>query len=106
MKMTTRTGLYRTGEYREQPPNANRTIIAPAGEPIYLMPEDHHLQPAETLPPCPDCGGIIEWAEYGRVPGSRKCAGCNTDYILQTVNEPDGTPWPWQDGRLTLIDTG
>lgn len=26
-------------------------------------------------PRCPDCGGRIEWAEAGGVPGSRRCAG-------------------------------
>ena len=28
-----------------------------------------------AYPRCPDCGGRIEWAEYGGVPGSRRCAG-------------------------------
>lgn len=103
--MPNRMALYRRGEYREPPPDDHRVIIAPAGEPVYLLSEDQHLQPAEKLPPCPDCGGVIEWAEFGRAPGSRKCAGCNANYIIHAVNEPDGTPWPWQDGRLTLIDT-
>lgn len=27
------------------------------------------------LPPCPDCGGDLVWAEAGYVPGARRCAG-------------------------------
>ena len=31
--------------------------------------------PDGWYPRCPDCGGRIEWAENGGVPGSRRCAG-------------------------------
>ena len=34
-----------------------------------------------SYPACPDCGGRVEWAEAGGVPGSRRCAG---------TPEPDG----------------
>ncbi len=27
------------------------------------------------LPPCPDCGGDLKWAESGNVPGTRRCVG-------------------------------
>lgn len=40
-------------------------IVEALTEPVYL-PE---------YPRCPDCGGRIEWAEAGGVPGSRRCAG-------------------------------
>ena len=31
-------------------------------------------------PPCPDCGGRIEYAEAGGVPGSRECADCGSRF--------------------------
>ena len=40
-------------------------IVESLAGPVYL-PE---------YPRCPDCGGRIEWAEAGGVPGSRRCAG-------------------------------
>ena len=33
-----------------------------------------------TYPPCPDCGGEIEWTESGHSPGARKCSGCGSEF--------------------------
>lgn len=30
------------------------------------------------LPPCPDCGGAVQWAEAGYAPGTRECADCGS----------------------------
>lgn len=36
----------------------------------------------DDYPECPDCdGGEIEWAEAGRVPGSRECDTCGSRYV-------------------------
>ena len=73
--------LYRVGSYREAPPNDYRTILAPRGEPLADLPDGFY----SPLPPCPDCGGEIKWAEAGRAPGARKCAGCGQDYVVETA---------------------
>ena len=40
------------------------------------MPRQGDLRWYELLlPPCPDCGGDLVWAEAGYVPGTRKCMG-------------------------------
>jgi hypothetical protein len=36
------------------------------------------------LPPCPACHGVVEWAEAGQVPGTRRCAACRQFYRLRT----------------------
>lgn len=89
-------GLHREVGYREPPPNDHRIITAPAGELLALLPAMDG-----PLPPCPDCGGEIVWAEAERVPGSRECAGCGLRLLTHPVRDPDGRTWPWQDGRLT-----
>jgi len=38
-----------------------------------------------TLPPCPDCGGQLEHAEAGWVPGARQCSGCGAMWTVDTV---------------------
>ena len=40
-------------------------VVEALAGPVYLP----------DYPRCPDCGGRIEWAEAGGVPGSRRCAG-------------------------------
>lgn len=35
------------------------------------------------LPACPDCGGVLEWAEAGLVPGARRCEGCGSLYRVE-----------------------
>jgi len=37
------------------------------------------------LPPCPDCGGEIVWAEAGYVPGTRRCVACGSRFSVQTT---------------------
>jgi hypothetical protein len=37
------------------------------------------------LPPCPDCGGALRWAEAGRVPGARECVGCGSLFTVETA---------------------
>ena len=46
--------------------------------PIYAAApcDTHGNAMQETRPPCPDCGGQIEYAEYGYVPGTRQCRDC------------------------------
>lgn len=34
------------------------------------------------LPPCPDCGGSVVWAEAGYVPGARACIACGSVFVL------------------------
>lgn len=36
------------------------------------------------LPPCPDCGGVLQWAEAGYVPGARQCASCRSLFSVET----------------------
>lgn len=36
------------------------------------------------LPPCPDCGGELEHAEAGSVPGARRCAACGSVFVVET----------------------
>lgn len=36
------------------------------------------------LPPCPDCGGVLESAEAGLVPGARRCEGCGSLFTVET----------------------
>jgi hypothetical protein len=38
-----------------------------------------------TLPPCPDCGGTLRWAEAGSVPGARRCGGCGSIFTVETA---------------------
>jgi len=38
------------------------------------------------LPPCPSCNGLVEWAEAGQVPGTRRCAECRRFYRLRTID--------------------
>ena len=40
------------------------------------------------LPPCPDCGGGIVWAEAGYVPGARRCVACGSLFSAQTTAAP------------------
>jgi len=40
------------------------------------------------LPPCPSCNGLVEWAEAGQVPGTRRCAECRRFYQINTTREP------------------
>ena len=89
-------GLYREGEYREKPPNSHRVIIVPLGEPIVMLSS----MDDNELPPCPDCGGKLRWAEFGRMPGARECADCGLNLQIHPVSKPDGRPWPWQNGDL------
>lgn len=35
------------------------------------------------LPPCPDCGGALQWAEAGWVPGARECAACGSLFAVE-----------------------
>lgn len=37
---------------------------------------------AVPLPPCPDCGGSVVWAEAGYVPGTRECCGCGSMFTV------------------------
>ena len=55
------------GEWREaiQSDDVVLPIVESLAGPVYLP----------DYPRCPDCGGRIEWAEAGGVPGSRRCAG-------------------------------
>ena len=55
------------GESREavQSDDVVLPIVESLAGPVYLP----------DYPRCPDCGGRIEWAEAGGVPGSRRCAG-------------------------------
>ena len=73
--------LYRVGLHREAPPNDCRTILAPRGEPLADLPDGLY----SPLPPCPECGGKIKWAEAGRAPGARRCTGCSQDYVVETA---------------------
>jgi len=64
-----------------------------AGE-VPAMPENHVDLPiradypiapdgnaiGELYPDCPDCGGLIEWAEARYVPGTRQCTACKALY--------------------------
>ena len=43
------------------------------------------------LPPCPDCGGTLVWAEAGYVPGTRQCTGCGSLFSVQT-KQSDHSP--------------
>jgi hypothetical protein len=36
------------------------------------------------LPPCPDCGGNVVWAEAGLVPGARECLRCGSLFSVTT----------------------
>lgn len=35
------------------------------------------------LPPCPDCGGVLVWAEGGFVPGTRRCPSCGSLFSVR-----------------------
>ena len=48
--------------------------------------------PILDYPKCPDCGGIIIWAENGGVPGSRKCEGCGSRYVDTTYGVASEVP--------------
>jgi len=39
------------------------------------------------LPPCPDCGGAVAWAEAGFVPGTRECQGCGSLFTVLPDHE-------------------
>ena len=58
----------------------------------------------DPLPPCPECGGEIRWAEWGGTPGDRECRGCGLHLTIHPRRDPWGNPWPWQDGRLTPVE--
>jgi len=53
------------------------------------------------LPPCPSCNGLVEWAEWGQVPGARRCADCNRFYRLKTKMSSD---YPGKTGVLPTFD--
>ena len=50
--------------------------------------------PLETLdyPNCPDCGGLIQWAEAGAAPGSRQCVECGAYYVDTTYGVASEVP--------------
>lgn len=73
--------LYRVADYYDAFPNDYRVITAPVGDPIADLPDGFY----SPLPPCPDCGGILEWAEAGRVPGWRQCADCGAEFTVTTA---------------------
>ncbi len=39
------------------------------------------------LPPCPDCGGEIIWAEAGHAPGTRECTRCKSLFQCETQTQ-------------------
>ena len=59
-------------------------------------------------PRCPDCGGRIEWAEAGRVPGSRRCAG-GTEPDMRAAGSAASPPGVTSDRTAgcgsTFVDT-
>lgn len=44
------------------------------------------------LPACPDCGGVLAWAEAGLVPGARECSGCGSRFMVVTRDAAGGGP--------------
>ena len=56
--------------------------------------QDGSGEPLDVLdfPKCPDCGGHIEWAEAGGVPGSRKCRKCGSRYVDTTYGIASEVP--------------
>jgi hypothetical protein len=67
------------------------------------------------LPPCPDCGGKVEWAEWGQVPGSRRCDQCKQFFRLRTIGtEDDDIGWLLQQkasdhrhlNRIVILNRG
>ena len=96
----TRLGLYRTREYRKQPPDDQDTVTAPTGEPVYEVPRGAGPDPTNELPPCPDCGCSIILTQYTQTTLKMQCKGCQAGYILHPIERPDSVPWDWQDGTL------
>ncbi len=39
---------------------------------------------------CAACGGMLRWAENGRVPGARICTICGREWVLRRV---EGGRW-------------
>ncbi len=104
-------GLYRLGFYNEPPPHDHRTIIAPKGDRIFLLPQDQHLLPTEQLCPCPDCGGNIAQDPAAQIPWSRTCETCSARFLLEPTSGPrrplqtmGGRP-PYTTGRRMTTPT-
>ena len=57
---------------------------------------DRRYLPA--YPNCPDCGGEVEWAEAGRVPGSRECAQCGSTFADTQYSMSFSDTRPAMDG--------
>ena len=57
------------------------------------------------LPPCPDCRGVLEWAEAGHVPGARECATCRSLFLVDGRPEPPPTAQPRPE-PATAADCG
>ena len=56
------------------------------------------------LPACPDCGGVLVWAEAGYVPGTRACVNCGSLFSVQTVQEPEPVRVPAVPAGPTVFD--
>ena len=88
--------LYRLGQYRRPYPDQHLTVIAPVGDPLFLM--EHAYE--DNLPLC-HCGGTIIQTEgegYDRV-----CTDCRTPYTVASIGWAHGKPGPWKPGALTLL---
>ena len=72
--------------------------------PVVAGPDGRFLP---EYPRCPDCGGRIEWAEAGRVAGSRRCAG-DTEPDLPAAGmaaDPPGVSSTPAGCGSTFVDT-
>lgn len=66
------------GEYVDADPSEDVEL------PIPSAPGGEYYNPVNAgdagYPACPDCGGDLVWAEAGRVPGSRDCISCGSQF--------------------------
>ena len=58
------------------------------------------------LPPCPDCGGVLEWAEAGYVPGARECTTCRSLFMVDGRPDPPPAAPPRPPAPTTAADCG
>ena len=55
-------------------------VRAEAGRDVCIPIPDGAEAGDSRYPSCPDCGGDVVWAEAGRVPGSRDCTSCGSEF--------------------------
>ena len=63
--------------YADQTDDVELPIPSSPDDGVYYNPVNYG---DEGYPACPDCGGDLVWAEAGRVPGSRECGSCGSQF--------------------------